>query len=109
MKWIWLSLAIATEVVGTVALKATDGFTNLVPVVIVAVGYGASFYFLSLALQAIPLGIAYAIWSGVGIVFIALAGWYLYGQALDTAAIAGIVLIVAGVLVLNILSKSTVH
>ncbi|MDQ8699331.1 multidrug efflux SMR transporter [Hyphomicrobium sp. LHD-15] len=104
-----LMIAILSEVAATSALKASDGFRNLVPSLIVVVGYGTAFYFLSLALRTIPMGIAYAIWSGVGIVLISLAGWLAYGQKLDLAALAGIGLIIAGVFVLNILSGSSGH
>lgn len=99
-----LIIAILSEVAATSALKASEGFTRLAPSVVVVIGYGAAFYFLSLALRTIPMGVAYAIWSGVGIVLISLAGWVLYAQRLDPAAVAGIALIVAGVLVLQVLS-----
>jgi small multidrug resistance pump len=102
-----LIIAILSEVAATSALKACDGFRNLVPSIVVVIGYGAAFYFLSLALRTIPMGIAYAIWSGVGIVLISLAGWVGYGQKLDLAAIAGMALIIAGVFVLNTLSRTT--
>ncbi len=102
-----LIIAILAEVAATSALKACDGFRNLVPSIIVVAGYGTAFYFLSLALRSIPMGVAYAIWSGVGIVLISLAGLLVYGQKLDLAAIAGMGLIVAGVFVLNVLSSST--
>lgn len=101
-----LIIAILAEVAATSALKASDGFKNVVPSIIVIFGYGTAFYFLSLALRSIPMGVAYAIWSGVGIVLISVAGWLAYGQKLDLAAIAGMGLIVAGVFVLNVLSKS---
>jgi small multidrug resistance pump len=91
-----LIIAILSEVAATSALKACDGFRNLVPSII-----------LSLALRTIPMGIAYAIWSGIGIVLISLAGWLAYGQKLDLAAIAGMALIIAGVFVLNVLSGSS--
>ena len=107
--WFLLSLAILTEVTGTSALKASEGFTRLWPSLIVLLGYTASFYCLSLSLQSIPIGIAYAIWSGVGIALISLFAWVFYGQALDTPAIIGLLLIVAGVLVLNLFSKSVTH
>ncbi len=109
MPLLYLAIAILAEVIGTSALKASDGFRVLAPGAIVVVAYAISFYFLSLALRTIPIGLAYAIWSGVGIVIISLIGWALYRQALDAAAIAGIVLIVAGVLVINLFSKSMPH
>jgi small multidrug resistance pump len=102
-----LIIAIVSEVAATSALKSSDGFNNLEPSIIVVVGYGSAFYFLSLALRTIPMGIAYAIWSGIGIVLISLTGWLAYGQKLDFAALAGMALIVAGVFVLNVLSGST--
>jgi multidrug transporter EmrE-like cation transporter len=107
--WILLGLAIAAEVVGTSALKASDGFSKLWPSAIVVVSYGAAFYLLSLTLRTIPVGIAYAVWSGVGVVLIALIGWLVFGQKLDAAGMLGMGLIVAGVLVLNLLSKSSAH
>ncbi len=102
-----LFIAILSEVAATSALKASDGFRSLVPSIVVVVGYGAAFYFLSLALRTIPMGVAYAIWSGIGIVLISLAGWWLYEQRLDAAAVLGIGLIVAGVLVLQLLSRTS--
>jgi small multidrug resistance pump len=99
-----LIIAILSEVAATSALKACDGFRNLVPSIVVVIGYGTAFYFLSLALRTIPMGVAYAIWSGVGIVLVSLAGWLGYGQKLDLAALAGMGLIIAGVFVLNVLS-----
>lgn len=109
MNWLYLGLAIVAEVIGTTALKATDGFSRIVPSLIVAIAYGASFFFLSLTLKTIPVGIAYAVWSGVGIVLIVLAGWWLYGQAIDAAGMVGIAFIGAGVVILNTLSKTSVH
>lgn len=99
-----LIIAILSEVAATSALKASDGFKNFLPSVVVVIGYGAAFYFLSLALRTIPMGVAYAIWSGIGIVLISIAGLVLYGQRLDLAALAGIGLIIAGVFVLQVLS-----
>lgn len=104
-----LIIAILAEVAATSALKASDGFSNLVPSVVVVVGYGAAFYFLSLALKTIPMGVAYAIWSAVGIVLISLVGWIVFAQKLDFAALAGLGLIVAGVLVLNVFSGTAGH
>lgn len=109
MQLAYLAIAIVAEVIGTSALKAADGFRVLVPSVVVVVSYSISFYFLSLALRTIPMGLAYAIWSGVGIVLISLAGWLFYRQALDGAAIAGMGLIIAGVAVINLFSKSMPH
>lgn len=104
-----LLIAILAEVAATSALKASDGFSNLAPSVVVVAGYGAAFYFLSLALKTIPMGVAYAIWSAVGIVLISLVGWLVYAQKLDFAAMAGMGLIIAGVLVLNVFSGTAGH
>lgn len=101
MSYLDLSLAIAAEVVGTAALKATHGFTRPGPSLLVVAGYGLALFFLSRALQTIPLGIAYAIWSGVGVVLITLLGRWLYRQTLDLAALTGMALIVAGVGILK--------
>ena len=109
MNWLYLAIAIVSEVVATSALKAAEGFTRWVPSLVVVVGYASAFYFLSLTLRSIPLGVAYAIWSGVGVVLVSLMGWLLYRQSLDAAALIGIGLIVAGVLVLNLFSKAVVH
>jgi small multidrug resistance pump len=109
MHWIHLSLAILSEVIGTSALKASEGFTKAGPAIIVIVAYSAAFYFLSLTLEKIPVGVAYAIWSGVGIVLISMIGWLMFRQALDAPALLGIALIVAGVAVINLFSKSVAH
>lgn len=106
MNWFYLAIAIVSEVLATSALKASEGFTRLYPSLVVVVGYGLAFYFLSLTLRTIPVGIAYAVWSGVGIVLISLAGWIVYDQRLDAAAILGLMLIVAGVFVLKLFSGS---
>lgn len=100
--WLLLAGAIVAEVVGTTALKASEGFTRLGPSAIVVLGYVLAFYLLSLTLRSIPVGVAYAIWSGLGTVLIALAGWWLFGQRLDSPALIGMALIVAGVLVMNL-------
>lgn len=102
----FLATAIVAEVVATSALKASDGFSNWLPSVIVVVGYAIAFYFLSLTLRAIPVGVAYAIWSGLGVVLITAVGWIVFGQKLDLPALAGIGLILAGVLVMNLFSKA---
>ncbi len=102
--WLFLGLAIVGEVIGTSALKAAEGFTRLWPSLIVISGYAAAFYFLSLTLRSIPVGVAYAVWSGIGIVLISLVAFLLYGQRLDLPALLGIGLIVAGVLVINLFS-----
>lgn len=106
MPWIYLAIAIVSEVVATTALKSVEGFTRWAPSLMVIIGYGSAFYFLSLTLRVIPVGIAYAIWSGVGLVLICALGWVIYRQPLDFAALAGIALIVAGVAVLSLFSKT---
>ncbi len=106
---LYLAGAIAAEVVATSALKASEGFTRTGPSVVVAIGYGIAFYLLSLTLKTIPVGLAYAIWSGVGVVLIALIGWLVLKQPLDAAAMVGIGLIVAGVLVIQLFSHSAPH
>ena len=107
--WLALSIAIVAEVVATTALKSTEGFTRLWPSVLVIVGYGAAFYFMTVSLRVLPVGIMYAIWAGMGIVLVAILGWVVYRQSLDAAAITGIALIIAGVLVINLFSGSTRH
>ncbi|MES2843334.1 MAG: SMR family transporter [Pseudomonadota bacterium] len=107
--WMMLGLAIVAEVIGTTALKASESFTRLVPSLIVVVGYGVAFYCLSMVLKSVPVGIAYAVWSGLGIVLITAVAWLLYGQRIDLAGLIGMGLIIAGVVVLNVFSKATVH
>ena len=107
--YLYLTIAIAAEIIATSALKASDGFSKITPSIVVIGGYGISFYFLSLSLRVIPMGIAYAIWSGVGITFISLIAWLFFKQSLDLATIIGIGLIIAGVVVLNAFAKSSVH
>lgn len=107
--WGYLALAIVAEVIATSALKAANGFSQMVPSLVVIAGYGTAFYCLGLALRSVPLGVAYAIWSGAGTALIALIGVVLYKQKLDPAAMLGIGLIVVGVLVLNLFSKSAAH
>jgi len=106
MPYLYLAIAIVSEVIGTSALKATEGFTRLAPSAVVVVGYGVSFYFLSLALKSLPVGVAYAIWSGVGVALITLIGWLAFGQRLDAPALAGIALIVGGVVVIRFFSPA---
>src|SRR5512144_498893 len=106
--WALLVIAIIAEVIATSALKAAAGFTRPGPSFVVVAGYGVAFYFLSLTLEFIPVGVTYALWSGIGIVLVTLIAWVLYGQALDWPAIAGLGLIVAGVLVLNLFSRTVV-
>ncbi|EJL89641.1 cation/cationic drug transporter [Herbaspirillum sp. CF444] len=107
--YLLLGIAIVSEVIATSALRASDGFTKLIPSVTVVIGYALAFLFLSMTLKTIPVGIAYAIWSGLGIVLISVVAYFVYGQTLDTPAIIGMALILAGVLVLNLFSKSTAH
>lgn len=107
--WLFLAIAIVSETIATSALKSSAGFTKLLPSLLVVAGYGVAFYFLSLTLRTIPIGIAYAVWSGVGIVLIALVGWLVFGQKLDTPALLGMGLIVAGVVVMNVFSKTAQH
>jgi len=102
-------VAILTEVVATSALKASDGFSRIMPSIVVIVGYVLSFYFLSLALKTIPVGVAYATWAGLGIVLITVIAWVMYGQKLDLGALVGMTLILAGVVVMNLFSSVTPH
>ncbi|MFK4750830.1 DMT family transporter [Oceanobacter antarcticus] len=108
-EWLFLSVAILGEVAATSALKASDGFSKLTPSVIVIVGYVVAFYFLSLALKSIPIGVAYAVWAGLGVVLVAMAAWVIYDQKLDLASIIGMGFIVVGVIILNVFSKSNIH
>ena len=107
--YVYLAAAIVMEVIATSFLKSSDSFTRLVPSIITIAGYAAAFYFLSLSLRTMPTGIAYAIWSGVGIVLISLISWVWFGQALDGAALLGMGLIIAGVVVINVFSNSVSH
>jgi len=109
MKYIFLGLAIVLEVIGSSFMKASNGFTKLLPTTIMIVAYIACFFFFSQALKSINLGIAYAIWGGLGIVLTAIISVIIFKQSLDIPAIIGIILIVAGVFVMNFFSKSTVH
>lgn len=109
MNYIYLIVAVAFEVVATSALKETNGFTRLVPSLIALAGYACAFYFLSLVLRTVPVGIVYALWCGAGIVFITAIAWIWFRQALDLPALIGIGLIMAGVMVINLFSKSVVH
>ena len=105
MHWLYLSIAILAEVIATSSLKAAEGFTRFIPSLIVVFGYGTAFYFLSLTLRTMQVGTAYAIWSGVGTVLVSLIAWILFNQKLDAAAIAGITLIIAGVVIIKFLSQ----
>ena len=108
-KWLMLGIAIVAETIATSALKSSEGFSKLVPSAIVLAGYGVAFYFLSLTLRSIPVGIAYAVWSGVGIVLITAVGWAFFGQKLDAPALIGMALIIAGVVIMNVFSSAGAH
>ena len=105
----WLAIAIVAEVTATSTMRATQGFTKLAPSLVTVAGYAVAFYCLSLALRTMPTGVAYAIWSGVGIVLVASLAWAFQGQRLDLPAILGMALIIAGVLVMNLFSNSVSH
>lgn len=107
--WGYLFVAIVCEIIATSALKASEGFSRLWPSLLAVAGYLMAFYFLSQTLRTIPVGIAYAIWSGVGILLITLIGWIFFEQKLDAPALIGIGLIVCGVLVMNVFSRSAGH
>ena len=109
MGYLYLGIAVAAEVIATSALKASDGFTRLLPSLVVVVGYGIAFYFLSLVLKTVPVGVAYAIWSGAGIVLIGLIGWLVLKQPLDLPAMLGMGLIIAGVAVIQLFSRTAAH
>jgi len=109
MSYLYLAIAIVAEVIATSVMKLSDGFTKPVTSFVTALGYLVAFYFLSLTLRTVPTGVAYAIWSGVGIVLITAVAWVFQGQRLDMPALAGIALIVAGVVVMNTFSKTTTH
>lgn len=105
-KWMFLALAIISEVIATTSLKSTEGFTKLVPSIIVVIGYTAAFYFVSLTLDTLPVGIVYAIWSGVGIALVAIISVIVLDQKLDAGAVVGMGLIIAGVVVMRVFSKT---
>ena len=104
--WVALGIAIVAELVGTTALKASDGLARLGPAAVVVLCYAIAFWFMAVAIRSIPVGIAYAVWSGVGIVVITAVGWAVYDQRLDAPALAGMGLIVAGVAVINLFSTT---
>jgi multidrug transporter EmrE-like cation transporter len=106
MGYLWLALAISSELVATLSLKASAGFTRLVPSVIVVLGYGAAFFLLSLTLRTIGVGTAYAIWAGLGTAGVAVLAWLIYGERLSPMAMAGMALIIVGVVVLNLGSRA---
>ncbi len=105
MPWLYLAIAIVSEVVATSALKSAEGFTRLAPSLIVIAGYALAFYFLSLTLRDIPVGVAYAVWSGVGIALVSVIAWALYHQTLGAGELTGMGFIVFGVVLLNLFSK----
>lgn len=107
--YVYLAIAILAEVIATSSLKATAEFTRPWPSLLVIAGYGVAFYCLTLSLRVIPVGIAYALWSGLGIVLVATAGYLLYQQKLDAPAILGMAMILGGCLVINLFSKSSAH
>lgn len=109
MKYLYLALAIMFEVIGSAFMKSSNGFTKWLPTTITLLTYICCFYFLSITLKYIPLGVAYAIWGGVGIVLTTLVSVFIFKQSIDLPAILGILLIVSGVLVMNIFSKTTAH
>jgi small multidrug resistance pump len=106
MHWLYLAIAIVAEVVATSLLKSTESFTRLGPSLIVAAGYASAFYFLTLTLKTIPVGVAYAVWSGAGMVLVTAVAWFWHKQVLDLPAIIGMALIIAGVLIMNLFSRS---
>jgi len=106
MQYLYLSLAIVSEVIATSALNASQGLTRPWPIALMVIGYAIAFVFLALAVKTMPVGMAYAIWSGAGIVLIAGVGWVLYRQSLDAAALAGMALIIAGICVIKLFSSS---
>jgi len=107
--WLALTIAIIGEVTATTALKASNEFTRLWPSLIVVAGYGVAFYFMTISMRVLPMGIMYAIWSGLGIVLISIIGWFAYKQSLDIPALIGLSLIIMGVVVINVFSKSVAH
>jgi len=109
MVWLYLSIAILAEVMATTALKLCEGFTKFIPSLLVVMGYAGAFYFLSRVLNQIPISVAYAIWSGAGIALVGLVGWIWFGQKLDLAALVGMGLIICGVIIINLFSKTAAH
>lgn len=109
MAYLYLAIAIIAEVIATSALKASAEFTKLLPSIIVVVGYGIAFYFMTLVLRTIPIGITYAIWSGIGIILVAIIGAILYKQIPDIPAVIGMGLIISGVVVIHVFSKTISH
>jgi small multidrug resistance pump len=109
MAYLYLAIAIIAEVVGTTAMKASEGFTKTLPTLVLVLGYWIAFYFLTLCLESMKVGVAYAMWSGLGVVLVTIVAAVLYHEIPDRWAILGMALIVAGVLVLNLMSSTTAH
>jgi small multidrug resistance pump len=107
--WLALAIAIVAEVIATSTMKATNEFTRFWPSLVVVLGYGTGFYFMTISMRVLPIGIMYALWSGVGILVVSIMGWVIYRQALDIPAIIGMSFIVVGVVVINVFSKSIGH
>ena len=107
--YVFLALAIIAEVIATTALKSVDGLNKPLPLLLVVVGYALAFAMLALFMRSIPVGVAYALWSGLGIVLISLAAWLIYGQRLDTATLLGMALIISGVAVIQLFSTHNGH
>lgn len=109
MKWLYLVFAIMAEIIATTSLKYSNSFTKLIPSIIVVIGYCTAFYFMSLTMKYLPVSLVYAFWSGIGIFFIFLIDIFIFRQKMDLAAVLGVLLIIAGVLVINLFSKSISH
>ncbi|UYV39232.1 SMR family transporter [Rhodobacteraceae bacterium D3-12] len=109
MHYVYLALAVAAETIGTSALQASQQFTRLWPSVLVIVAYAISFYLLAMTLKVMPVGVVYALWSGLGIVFIAIIGYLVFGQKLDLAAVMGLGMIIGGIVVIQLFSSSVTH
>ena len=109
MHWLILIVAIIFEVIGTAALKSSEGVTRLIPSIIMVISYSAAIFLLSLVLKTIPMGIGYGLWSGLGIILITIVGWFFYQQQLDLAALIGIGFICVGVVIIQVFSKSVTH
>jgi small multidrug resistance pump len=107
--WLALAIAIVAEVIATSTMKATNEFTRFWPSLVVVLGYGTGFYFMTISMRVLPIGIMYALWSGVGILVVSIMGWVIYRQVLDLPAIIGMSFIIAGVVVINVFSKSIGH
>lgn len=107
MAFLYLLIAILAEVIATSAMKASDGFSQLLPSGITILGYAFAIYFLSLTMKSIPIGITYALWSGAGIILVSLVGFFYYKQHLDVAAVIGLAFMIAGIMIINLFSKST--